>query len=230
MRGYTKWTALIVVAIVAAGCASPKRGGPGGAQAVAPAGVNQPSQLLRQARDLQAKEGCEKAAPVYRIVSGYGEDYEVAQFELGACLLEMTGASDQETALFRQEALLWLNRAAWAGNPRAQGKLAEILSAAPRYSVLLVQSDPQQALVWSIVYDANSIRDTYGMKPTPALVSSHLQSSLSSAQQEAARNDAAKFRKIVMSGFVPTADKRDEEVDEQRRGSGPPPGGRRRPR
>ncbi len=226
----TRWIVLAAFAALAAGCASSKPRDGSEPDPGASAGVNEPSQLLRRARDLQSKEGCAKAVPVYRIVSGYGEDYDVAQHELGACLLEMTGESDAETSLFRQEALFWLNRAAWAGNPRAQGKLAEILSGAPRYAVAHVEADPQQALVWSIIYSDNSVRDTYGLKATPPLVSDHLQSTLPEPQKEAAQVEAAGFRKIVMSGFEPMADESDQMGEGQQRNFRSPPTDRRRPR
>ncbi len=204
----------------------PSRGGgfPSG-----PIGVNQPSALLAQARDMNAREGCARAAPVYRIVSSHGEGHEVAQYELGACLLEMTGASDAETTLFRQEALFWLERAAWAGNPRAQGKLAELLSGAPAYGATFVPADAQEAMMWSIVYAANGVRDVYGLRDLPPLVRDHLSASISPQALAAAQREANAYVKISMSEFVPTA-----RGDENQRGrasderQGSPEGGRRR--
>lgn len=187
---------------VAVACAS--RSGPN-QFASGPVGVNQPSLLLSKARDQQAKEGCAKAAPAYRIVSSYGDGYEIAQYELGACLLGMSGESDEETALFRQEALFWLNRAAWAGNPRAQLKLAEILSGAPAYAVSHMAPDPSRAMTWAAVYEANGARETFGLKPVGPLVMTHLQSALPVEAMEAAKSRASTFRKIAMREFVPPA-------------------------
>ena len=194
--------AALLLLTVSAACSS--RSGPN-QFAATPVGVDQPSLLLSKARDQQAKEGCAKAAPAYRIVSGYGEGYEIAQYELGACLLEMTGASDMETILFREESLFWLNRAAYAGNPRAQLKLAEVLSGAPAYAVTHVSPNPQRAMMWSVVYEANGARETYGLKPVGSLVVTHLSSALSVDAAEAAKAEAAKFRKIAMDEFTPPA-------------------------
>ncbi len=221
-------TLAFAAAALAACSSGPKRGGPGGFSS-GPIGVNQPAALLAQARDLQAKQGCVKAAPVYRIVSGHGDGHDTAQYELGACLLEIDGENEIETALFRQEALFWLNRAAFAGNARAQGKLAEALSGAPAYRVGAVAADPVAARAWAIVYDANGTRDTFGLRPLPGLVTDHLSGALSPADEAAARARAAQFTKISMESFVPTA-RGDEARSQDQQFQRPQGGGRRRPR
>ncbi len=86
-------------------------------------GLQQPGRLLAMARDTQAKKGCKSAIPAYRVISSFGDGYDIAQYELGACLLESATDNPAETALFHEEAALWLRRAAWAGNARAQLKL-----------------------------------------------------------------------------------------------------------
>lgn len=231
MRFAFRLSVLFVAALLAA-CAS-SRGGPrgGGQMSMGPIGLTQPSALLAQARDFQARGGCPKAAPVYRIVASHGDGHDVAQYELGACLLEMQGESDAETALFRQEALFWLSRAAWAGNARAQGRLAEVLSGADLYKVSLVAPDPVAAMMWSIVYDGNGTREVYGLRALPPMVRDHLAAALTPQTLAAAQREAASFSRIEMAGFVPTA--RDgEDSDGGARGpggmQGPPEGGRRR--
>lgn len=226
---------LLCCAALVAGCASgrpsgaPRAGGFGGGAV----GVNQPSLLLAKARDLQAREGCAKAAPVYRIVSSHGGGHDVAQYELGACLLQMEGESDAETGLFRQEALFWLSRAAWAGNARAQGKLAETLSGAAPYKASFVTPDPVEAMKWAIVYDKNGTRETYGLRALPPLVRDHLSSVLPPEGLSAAQGEAASFRRISMSEFTPIVRSGEEGGDDAARGpggmqGGPPEGGRRR--
>lgn len=227
MRFALRLSVLCFAALLAA-CAS-SRGGP--QTPPRPIGLTQPSALLAQARDFQARKGCAKAAPVYRIVSSHGDGHDVAQYELGACLLEMEGESDAETALFRQEALFWLSRAAWAGNARAQGKLAEVLSGAAPYKVSHVAPDPVAAMMWSIVYDANGTREVYGLRALPPLVRDHLASVMTQEGLVTAQREAASFAKIAMAGFVPTA-RGGEYSDGVARGPGareaPPEGGRRR--
>ena len=211
--------ALMLVSITA--CASGPKGrpdGPGGGAA----SVLQPSSLLAKARDTQALQGCAAAAPAYRIVASYGEGFEVAQYELGACLLEMNSDDAAETALLRQESLFWLSRAAWAGNPRAQGKLAEILSGAPLYQISAVSADPEQAMMWAIVYTANGVRDTFGLKPLSAPVSNHLSATLTPVAMQNAQARADAFHKIELASFKPPQIQQGDEArtDRARRPSG----------
>ncbi|WP_375204567.1 hypothetical protein [Hyphococcus sp.] len=194
---------IAITAILITACAPPKRGGPGaefGARRAV--GINRPSSLLAAAREQQATQSCAKAAPAYRMVASYGEGYEIAQYELGACLLEMTGANDAETALFRQEGVFWLSRAAWAGDPRAQGKLAEALSGAPGFAASHIAPDPEAALMWSIIYMSNGARDTYALRPVPSPVSDHLKNVISEAASESANAKAERFARVKMEAFV----------------------------
>ncbi|PQA88432.1 hypothetical protein [Hyphococcus luteus] len=229
MLSSSRLLVLVCAASLAACAGGGPRGGPQGGLAAGPVGVNQPTALLAKARDFQAREGCARAAPVYRIVASHGAGHDVAQYELGACLLEMQGESDAETGLFRQEALFWLSRAAWAGNPRAQGKLAEILSGAPAYAASHVAPDPEKAMMWAIVYGDNGVRNVYGLADTPQLVSSHLDAVLSPEARAQAKREAASFRKITMAEFEPMA-REDEDGAERRTGDfGASPDGRRKP-
>ena len=219
----------VLMAALAASCASPRRGGPGGPQGGpgGQAGVDRPSALLAAAREQQARYGCAKAAPAYRIVASYGDGYEIAQYELGACLLEMKGTSDVETALFRQEGVFWLSRAAWAGDPRAQGKLAEALSGAQGYAASHINPDPEAALMWSIVYTANGARDTYALRPVPSPVMDHIASIASAEAAERARQKAAHFSRLTMAAFVTPP--MPQNADGRQGGPGGPPGGGGRP-
>jgi len=228
--GFSTKAALCCALLTLGACASHKPAPGGHAGNRAEVGVDQPSRLLAQARDLQASEGCAKAAPVYRIVASYGAGHDMAQFELGACLLMMTGASDAETALFRQEALFWLTRAAWAGNPRAQGKLAESLSGARPFAVSFLSADPAEAMKWSIIYNANGVRDVYGLQTLSSAVTDHLAATLDAAAVAKAQAQAAAFTKIEMSEFVPMARPSENGNAKGPMGEGHGPGGERRRR
>lgn len=235
------FSVLLMAALVAA-CAAPKRGGPGGGPGSGSgggfgrdggpggqaAGIGRPSSLLAAAREQQAKEGCAKAAPAYRIVASYGDGYEIAQYELGACLLEMNSASDTETALFRQEGVFWLSRAAWAGDPRAQGKLAQALSGAQGYAASHVAPDPEAALMWSIVYMANGARDTYALRPVPSPVTDYLAETVSGEATERAQQKAAAFSRVTMEAFVTPP--MPQNAEGRRGGPGGPQEGGRPPR
>ncbi|WP_411816665.1 hypothetical protein [Hyphococcus sp. DH-69] len=222
-----KFRPLMIIALTAlvTACASPQKGDrPRGG---GPVSVNQPSTLLAKARDIQAKQGCARALPAYRVVSAYGAGYDVAQYELGACLFEVSGKSAQETELLRSEGLFWLRRAAWAGNPRAQFKLAEVLSGLKVFSDQAVPRDPVEAMMWVGVYEANGVRSVYSMPDISAAVVDHIRGNLTPAQMEEARVRAAEYRKIEMATFVPPQGARSQQSG---RGQGERPEGQRRRR
>lgn len=214
---------IVLLSAVAACSSSPK----GGRQGGGPVGVNQPSALLSKARDTQAQHGCARAIPAYRIVSSYGAGYEVAQFELGACLLEVATENTTEEALFRSEGLLWLRRAAWAGNPRAQGKLAEVLSGLKVFSDERVASDPIEAMMWAAIYDRNGSRNVFSLPDIPKPVINHINGQLSPTDLALAQKRAAEFRKIEMASFVPPEGARGQAGS---RGEGQRPQGKRQRR
>lgn len=191
--------------------ASRERGGPG-------AGLNQSRMLLSHARELQSEQGCARAIPAYRVVASFGEGYEVAQYELGACLLNTDGANSNDTALFREEGVLWIKRAAWAGNARAQHRLAHLLSGADYEHIKGLSPAPQQAMGWVLVYNANPARELYALPDVAAPVLTHLQSSLSEEEQKAAQSFAASFDEISLAAFTPPAQPNRRNASGQRRG------------
>ncbi len=216
---------LFFVAISAAACASGKPGAKG--DRTPNAALYQPQRLLDHARNLQAEKGCAAAAPMYRVIASFGVGYDVAQYELGACLKTMTGENDPETALFQKEAALWLERAAWAGNARAQKDLAILLSGADRQA--RTTADPAAALGWALVYEENAQRELFGLQNITPPILSHIHARLTADQKRAAEAFAANFEEITLASFTPPAAQRGE------RASGRPDAGsigreRRRPR
>lgn len=220
---------LAIALVLMAGCSTgggkaDDRQLPRGAQA----GFNQPSLLLSKAREIQAEQGCAAAIPAYRVISSFGEGYHVAQYELGACLLSLEGKGQAETDLFRMESVFWLNRAAWAGNARAQQKLAYLLSGDPAQPMASIRPDPEQAAMWAIVYHANSARELYGLAEISPSVADHLAATLTPEEQQQAEAAAAAFQPIEMARFIPPRGERAREAA-GRQGAGQR-GGRRRPR
>ncbi|MEM8935830.1 MAG: hypothetical protein AAGC77_05435 [Pseudomonadota bacterium] len=197
---------IVVSAAFAALCACASRppdrnfdrdGGPPGAA------FNQTERLLSGARRLEAAKGCEAAIPLYRVSASMGAGHEIGQFELASCLLEREGASPAETTLLRDEALLWLNRAAWAGEARAQHLLAETLSGAETQRVEGIAPDPARALGWAIVYEENPSRELYALPSVTAL--DHLNATLSPALKASAEAFADDFEEIEMALFDPAS-------------------------
>jgi hypothetical protein len=178
--------------------------------------------LAMFARELRDKEGCAKAAPAFRVVAGMGEGQEAAQHELGECLLEIKGANDVETALFRQEGEFWLTRAAFAGYARAQRSLAMDM-ASPANPL----HNPKGSLMWSLIYSKNPTSDLYGYAKLPATLVPGLQASLTETDLKEAEDFAKSFTPITLTKFEgPKRD--DKKRTDGKREFGPPQGGRRR--
>ncbi|MEO1135738.1 MAG: hypothetical protein AAFW68_03880 [Pseudomonadota bacterium] len=191
-------------------------------------GLNQPSLLLSKAREVQAEQGCAAALPAYRVISSFGKGYHVAQYELGACLLTIDSATQAEAALLRMESDFWLHRAAWAGNARAQRKLAEILSGAAGYGDADFHTAPQEAAMWALVYAENSARDLYNLPELPSPVTRHLEATLTPQERQWAEQAANNFQTIDMAIFTPPRQQRPARSGGDR--GQRPREGRRRPR
>jgi TPR repeat protein len=177
--------------------------------------------LVMFARKLREEKGCAGAAPAFRVIAGMGEGQEAAQHELGECLLTMKGASDIETALFRQEGEFWLTRAAYAGNARAQRKLT--MEMASPASAL---HSPKGSVQWALVYQKNPTADLYGYGPLPPTLLPGLKSSLSAVEIAEAEKFASDFAPLPLAKFE--GPKREGKKGAFGERHGPPPGGRRR--
>lgn len=178
------------------------------------------ARLLQFAREKRTKDGCAAAAPAYRVVAGMGEGQEAAQDELGECLLDMKSENETERLLFRQEGAFWLTRAAYAGNARAQRRLA-IEMAAPASGL----HDPKASLKWALVYGKNPDAKLYGFGPLPSTMAPGLKAALDESSIAEAEKFAADFTPLALQKFEPP--KRDDKrgLEEFKR---VPPGGRRR--
>lgn len=175
--------------------------------------------LVGFARQIRNEKGCAEAAPAFRVAAAMGEGEEAAQHELGECLLELKGATEVETALFRQEGEFWLTRAAFAGNARAQRKL--VMEMASPASTL---HNPKGALMWALIYGKNPTADLYGYKALPATLIPGLKSTLTEADALEAETFAKSFAPIMLAKFE--GPKRDGKKDDR---DGPPPHGARPP-
>lgn len=207
------FAALVLLAACASGPAGPE--GPASA-------LNQAERLLTHARKIKAEKGCAEAAPTFRVVAGFGQGYEIAQHELGACLLEMTAGGGPEAALFREEALFWLRRAAWAGEARAQWTLANVLSGSAATHTHGVAARPAEALGWALVYEVNAVHELYGLARVNPAVLADLSKTLPAEAVAEAETFAADFEPVTMALFSPppreNADRRTPGGYQRRRG------------
>lgn len=182
------------------------------------------SRIIAFARALREEKGCAAAVPTYRVVAAMGAGLEAAQHELGECLIAIEGASPAETALYKQEALFWLTRAAYAGNARAQRALAVYYGAGDN-----PDRSEKEALRWALVYQANGEADLYGYKALPPTFAPGLRSALSAAEVADAEAFAKTFSAIRMAAYKSPPRVKARSSGEAAE-AGPPGGGRRPPR
>ena len=195
MKHFLSAAALAIAASVATNPALAKKE-PDPKEARAPSEA-EAARILAWARGIRDKKGCAEAAPAYRVVAGMGEGFEPAQHELGECLTTVTGSSPEETALFREEALFWLKRAAYAGNARAQRALSILYGAADS-----AVHSPADALKWALIYDKNGDADLYGYKALPPTYVPGLKNDLGAEDVAAAEAFAASFALIKLGAYA----------------------------
>ena len=214
-----------LIALTLGACASSPSPSPQAAEENGRNGKPQPVNALQGgrhlavARKIEADKGCEKAAPAYRVIAALGEGFEIAQAELGECLLMMTGANETEKALFQKEGIFWLERAAFAGEARAQRTLAKALGAKTD------RADQIRALSWALVYENNADTALYGYKPLPVTFVSGLKSLMAAeelAEAEAFATDfsiirMAQYRSTVQQDRSAQPGKRPQDSKQQRR-------------
>lgn len=211
--------------LLLAACASGHKGPHGGGPAMAGGGANGEA-ILAEARKARTGEGCAAAAPAYRVAAGMGAGFEGAQHELGECLIAMTGASPAETALFHDEGLFWLRRAAFAGNARAERALALFYGAANNSL-----ASPAEALKWALVYQKNGDAELFGYQGLPPTFTPGLRAALPEEDLAAAEAFAASFAPITLAPYKAAHAKSEQAAHDAPPGDRPPPGGgRQRPR
>lgn len=218
-----RFAALSLIAILLAACASsPQQAGVGPRIDVA----SQAERILADARSKKSDKDCMAAIPSYRVVASLGKGHDTAQYELGACLLEANADTTSATALLRDEGLLWLRRAAYAGNARAQLALAGALSGASGHEVAGLQPDLVEAYGWSLIYADNAAHNLYGLPDLHPVAADHFRSQMTDAMISDANAFAADYQEIEMAVFTPPASARGARGPQGQR----PEGGQQRRR
>jgi hypothetical protein len=121
----------------------------------APKGGSDPESY---AEGLRKAGRCDQALATLRDLADKGAGYEISQFNLGLCLLDLAPKDPPHAAEMRQEAATWILGAANANYSNAQQK-----------AVLLyldgtgVPVDPAEAEKWALLYGDNGMRLTLGL-------------------------------------------------------------------
>ncbi|MSO73307.1 MAG: sel1 repeat family protein [Rhodospirillaceae bacterium] len=149
-----------------------------------------PNAIFGAGMDLKAKGDCAGAAVKLRLVANMGPGYENAQTALGECLTN-SGAPGSPTADF-YEGMTWLRRAADAGWPEAQGRLAQIHALGPS-----AIRNGEEAGYWMALYDANATKSRLGFTPMEAQTLSTIRDAISAADRVSGEKRAAQWQRKV---------------------------------
>ena len=177
-----------------------------------------PNKIFTEAMDLKTKGDCTKAAVQLRRVVLMGPGYENAQTALGECLTQ-TNTSAESTSDYL-EGIVWLRRAADAGWPEAQGRLAQVYAFGPPS----VHNAPEAAY-WLTLYDTNPSKSRIGFTPLDETALAAVRKSLSAVEVEDGARRAAQWqRKVWLPPAQPAMDAADSPGPHARPGrsrSGP---------
>jgi len=107
--------------------------------------------LYLRALELKASGNCEQAIPMFYRLAQRGEGFELAQFHLGECMMRAAEQTPSDTGFLT--GLVWVRRAAEAGNPQAQATLALFYLGGPE-----ALRDREEAALWFALFERNPAR------------------------------------------------------------------------
>jgi TPR repeat protein len=159
---------------------------PGGFDdAVKPAKKKPGADPVGVAEDLRLKGECDKAVPILRGLADEGAGYEIAQFNLGLCLIDQAKVDGQHAPDLNKEGASWVLRAANAGYGQAQAEAVLLYLDATG-----VAADPVEARKWALIYHGNGLRLALGLPDIAPDVVSRLDAAMTAANRVEARSRA----------------------------------------
>lgn len=135
------------------------------------------------AEDLRLQGKCDQAVPLLRRMADRN-GAEIAQFNLGLCLIDLAkaGTDAQQAADQRKEGASWVLRAANAGfNKAEEASIALYLDGTG------VAADPVEAEKWALLYHSNGLRLAIGLPDVAPETQSRLDTALTRAQRKEAQ-------------------------------------------
>ncbi|GAB4153237.1 MAG: hypothetical protein Tsb0016_25740 [Sphingomonadales bacterium] len=136
--------------------------------------------MFVRAEELRAAGDCDGASALYYRLARRGPGFERSQYGLGLCLIGDAPPARADTRYL--EGLLWLRRAAEAGHPDSQLRLAELYHDGP-----VNMRDDKEAALWWTLFEGNRQRRAVGYEePNPQRLAA-----LRKAFDEALLNTAA---------------------------------------
>ena len=158
-------------------------GGPSAPEETTPA---EPPDPEAHAEDLRLHGQCAQAVPIFRRLSARG-GFEIAQFNLGLCLLDLSKAEPeaQRASGLRAEGATNILAAANSGLANAQMNMVSLY-----LDGIGVLSDPIEAGKWALLYHSNGSRFVISLPDISPELQARLDGVLSAASWAEARSRA----------------------------------------
>lgn len=175
-----------------------------------------------QARALIEAGQCGEAIPILYCIAPRDQGYEVVQYDLARCLVEVAQADPDEESrrMTHASALYWARRAASRGHADSQGWLAYQYIAGR-----IIHRNPVEAGKWYRVFEDNPVRRNLGFGNAPEGTDKLLDTNLSSQEWQEAERLASSWQRELDSPNVPLEFRGEADCSRIRGGSGRGTGG-----
>lgn len=153
-----------------------------------------------QALAMRESQGCSAAVTPLRRFASYGGGFEIAQFQLGDCLVEEARATPDAVKRddLAQEALTNLLKAANSNEPNAQGLLADLY-----FKGDIIPQDKVAAGMWLLLYQRNNLRINLGARSLSSGLQADMLKGLSDDEWAQARVKADEFQPVIQPNNAP---------------------------
>lgn len=137
------------------------------------------------AEDFRRKGQCEKAIPILRNLADSADGYEISQYNLGLCLLDLAAADPQHPAAERKEGADYILMAANSGFGKAQAAAVGLYLDGTG-----VEADPAEAGKWALIYHENGMRLALGLPDLSPEIAAKLNAALTGTKRAEAKTRA----------------------------------------
>ena len=156
-----------------------------------------------EALRVKERDGCSAAVSILSRLAEWGRGYEIVQYQLGICLLDMADVATDpmERQDSKAKGFAWVLLAGNSNNVNAQGKLAELY-----LNGIGTASDKIEAGKWYLLYDGHSFKREIGAKELAPNVEDGLNTQLSLEDWQQARQRVAAWEPTIQDYTTPTPD------------------------
>lgn len=135
----------------------------------------------------QKEQGnCVEAIPTFKRMAAWGRGFEVAQFQLGDCYLQIAqDKQDPERAEFETKGFTWVEKAAQSNQADAQASLANLYLVGTGADKDLIEAGK-----WLVIFDRNAAVSFTSSAEMNASIRVQIEAALSSAEWVEAKANA----------------------------------------